>query len=338
MNFELYILVFGMSLFLTLLFVPIVGSFAIKFNAMDNPSGRKIHRKDIPLWGGVAIFIGIFGTVFIMKNVNSAFNALLTGNSGHIMRLLEGILVGSIVIMVLGMVDDVKGVAPTTKLLGQIITAMIVMQYGIKIKGLNIPFFSSYMEIPLYLVMIITVLWITGFINSVNLIDGIDGLASGVMAIATGIFFVITLYQINIQTEPMTVDRLKLASVISLAVCGSCIGFLKYNFPPAKIFLGDSGSLLLGFMAGVITITGILKTAGALTLFIPILIFGVPIFDAFISLVRRVFTRKPFMEADRDHIHHRLLYRRGWNVRKVIFRIYYVTLILGLLAVLITLL
>ena len=177
-----------------------------------------------------------------------------------------------------------------------------------------------------------------GFINSINLIDGVDGLSSGVMAIATMVFFVITLYQITVQTDPMAINRLKFVSVITLVVCGSCIGFLKFNFPPAKIFLGDSGSLLLGFMAGVITITGILKTAAALTLFVPIIIFGFPLIDALFSLIRRIFTKKSFMEADKDHIHHRLLYRRGWNAKKVNFRIYYITFILGIVAIVITLL
>jgi UDP-GlcNAc:undecaprenyl-phosphate GlcNAc-1-phosphate transferase len=121
-----------------------------------------------------------------------------------------------------------------------------------------------------------------------------------------------------------------------VVICGSCIGFLKFNFPPAKIFLGDSGSLLLGFLAGVITITGIIKVAAALTMIIPLIIFGFPIVDAVFSFLRRIFSKKSFMEPDRDHIHHRLLYRKGWNAKKVVVRIYAVTLILGIIAILIT--
>ncbi|MFC2061526.1 glycosyltransferase family 4 protein [Elusimicrobiota bacterium] len=338
MTLEFYILTFITSVFLTLLFTPVVGVFAIKFKAIDRPSGRKIHRKEIPLWGGIAIFIGIFGTIFIMKTINPVFREILYGNSGHLRRLFEGIFVGTLVIMALGIIDDVKGVVPTTKLLGQIIAAMIVMQYGIKIESLNIPFVSSYFEIPIYLTIIITVIWIIGFINSINLIDGVDGLATGVMAIAMTVFFVITLYQINIQTDPNAVEKLKFVSVLSLAVCGSCIAFLKFNFPPAKIFLGDSGSLLLGLLAGVITISGILKTAAALTLIIPIIVFGFPLLEAFFSLIRRIFIRKSFMEADKEHIHHRLLYKKGWNARKVDYRLYTITFLLGAVAIIITLL
>jgi len=334
MNGEFYLLTFIISLFLSLLFTPIVGSFAIRFNALDDPSGRKIHRKSIPLWGGLAVFAGIFGTVFILKGANKEFGEVLTGDSSYLMNLFEGIMVGAVVVMFLGIVDDLRGVAPPTKLLGQIISAMIVMQYGIKITGLNIPLLS-YFELPLYLVMAITVLWVIGFINSINLIDGIDGLAAGIMAIATLIFFVISIHQIKIQTDPHSLARLKLVSVLSLAVCGSCVGFLKFNFPPARIFLGDSGSLLLGYMAGVLTITGILKSAAALTLLVPIIIFGVPLVDTLFSVIRRLFRSRSFMEADRDHLHHRLLYRPGWNAKKVVLSIYAATLLLGGIAILI---
>ncbi len=338
MHFEFYLLAFFTSVFLALLFTPIVGSLAIRFNAIDKPSGRKIHRKEIPLWGGLAIFAGIFGTVMILKSANQDFRALLYSDSAYVLKLFEGITVGAIVITVLGVFDDLKSVAPTTKLLGQIIAAMLVIQYGITIKGLKLPFVSTYFEIPLYMGIAITVLWIIIFINSMNLIDGMDGLATGVTAIATLVFFVIAFYQMNTQTDPMVVSRLRLASVISIVLCGSCIGFLKFNFHPAKIFLGDSGSLLLGFMAGVITITGILKVAAAVTLIIPLIIFGFPILDAVFSFFRRIFSKKSFMDADRDHLHHRLLYRRGWNVKKVVLRIYLITFCLGAIAIVITLL
>ncbi|MGM0441770.1 MAG: glycosyltransferase family 4 protein [Elusimicrobiota bacterium] len=338
MHFEFYFLAFIISIFLTLLITPIVGSFAIKFKAIDKPSGRKIHRKEVPLLGGCAIFISIFTTVLILKRITPEFNALMNYNSGYILKLFEGILVGSIVITAMGIVDDFKGVIPTTKLLGQIIVAMIVMQYGIKIASIKFPFFGTYTELPIYVSMLVTILWITGFINSINLIDGVDGLAGGVVAIAFLVFFIITLYQTTVQTEPAAIKRLKFVSVLSLIICGSTLGFLKYNFPPAKIFLGDSGSLLLGFLAGVVTITGILKTAAALTLLIPIIVFGVPLLDAFLSFFRRVATRKSFMHADREHIHHRLLYKRGWNAKKVDYTIYTVTSILGAVAILITIL
>jgi len=196
---------------------------------------------------------------------------------------------------------------------------------------------SSYFDMPLYMGIAITVLWILVFINSINLIDGIDGLSTGVMAIATMVFFIITFHQMHIQAEPLVINRLKLASVMAVVLCGSCVGFLKFNFPPAKIFLGDSGSLLLGFIAGAITITGILKVAAAVTLVIPLIIFGFPIVDAVFSFLRRIFSRKSFMAADKDHLHHRLLYRKGWTAKKVVLRVYMITFVLGAMAILITL-
>ncbi|MEA3506735.1 MAG: MraY family glycosyltransferase [Elusimicrobiota bacterium] len=338
MHFDFYILTFIISVFLSLLFTPIIGSFAIKFGALDKPSGRKVHRKPIPLWGGVGVFIAVFGTIFIMSRVNSAFSELLSADGGTLRHILEGIFVSSIVVTVLGTVDDMKGVIPTTKLLGQIIAAMIVMQYGLKISGVSLPFTSIYVRLPLYAAIAVTILWLAGFMNSINLIDGVDGLATGIVAIASCIFFIITLIQLSVQTDPAAINMLRFASVLSLVLCGSSLGFLKYNFPPGKIFLGDSGSLLLGFLAGIITITGILKTAAALTLIVPVLIFGVPIGDAFFSLLRRLFHHESFMKADKDHLHHRLLYRKGWNARKVDIRIYTITFALGAVAVIITLL
>ncbi len=338
MRVEFYFLAFIISVFFTLLITPIFGSLAIKFKAIDKPSGRKIHRRQIPLWGGCAIFISIFGTIFILNRIFPEFNTLLFGDSGQILKLLEGIFVGAVVITVMGIIDDLRGVIPTTKLLGQIIVAMIVMQYGIKIASIRLPFSGTYTELPLYIAMLVTIIWITGFINSINLIDGVDGLAGGVVSIAFLIFFIITLYQTTVQSAPESINRLRFVAVLSLVICGSTAGFLKYNFPPAKIFLGDSGSLLLGFLAGVITITGILKTAGALTLIVPVLVFGVPLMDALFSFIRRIVTNKSFMTADREHLHHRLLYQRGWNAKKVDYTIYAVTAGLGLIAVLITLL
>lgn len=329
---------FAVSALISFVSTPIVALIARKYHAIDKPSGRKIHKKEIPLWGGLAVFAGVFASVQVLKWINPVFSEFYYANSGYIKQLIEGIFVGSLFILILGMVDDISGLRPTTKLLGQCAAAMIVMLYGLKIQGLSMPYLFNYWDFPIYLSIAATVFWVFLFSNSINIIDGIDGLATGVVAIAAFVFIIINYYHTAGQSDPQTVEKLKLASVLSAVLCGSCIGFLKFNFPPAKIFLGDSGSLLLGYLAAIIAMTGILKKAATFTLILPLIIFGFPIFDAFISALRRILSRKSFMEADRDHIHHKLLYKRGWSPTKVLMRLYAVTILLGAVAVLISIL
>jgi len=330
-SYRLYIFAFISSFLITLIFTPLAGVAALRFNAVDSPSGRKVHKNKIPLWGGLAVFAGIFGSILLLKFIYPSFG-INAGGSG---KLLEGIIAGAVFITVLGVVDDLRGMNPVTKLFGQVISILIVMQYGLRIEGLGVPF-ASYVSLPIFLIIFITVMWMVFFVNSINLIDGVDGLATGIMAITGFVFFIITLYQTVQQGDPAVAGRFELVAGISVVVCGSCLGFLKFNFPPAKIFLGDSGSLLLGYMAGVITVVGIMKTAATVTLAVPLIIFGVPLWDALYSLIRRLLQKKSFMEADKDHLHHRLLYRPGWTARKVSLRFYLITLLLGLAALVIT--
>ncbi len=334
--FKIYFFIFFITLFFSLLFTPLVGALAIRVNALDRPSGRKLHRRPVPLMGGVAVFISLLLGLILMRGVSSELASFIGGSAGRLPHMLEGVTAGGLVILLIGVVDDIKGVEPSTKLLGQVIAALILVHYGIKIEGISLPFSGRYLQLPVYMTLIFSVLWITAFINSFNLIDGVDGLASGVGAIAGFIFFLILIYQVGSGAGPETGERMMLAALFSLALCGACAGFLKFNFPPAKIFLGDSGSLLLGYMAAVITVMGMLKTAGALTVAVPVIVFGVPLVDTFLSFFRRVVLKKSFMDADKDHIHHRLLYKRGWNEKKVVLRIYFITALLGLAALIIT--
>ncbi len=326
-----YLLIFFTSVAVTFILTPVSGALAIRFNAVDSPSGRKVHRKTVPLWGGFAVLGGIFLPPLILGRFITGFSLDIPGSpgSGH---LLTGVFSGALFITLLGAADDLSDLSPTTKLFGQVIACLIAMQYGLRIESLRLPFSGFSFALPLMVSIIATVIWIVLFINSINLLDGLDGLAAGVTGIASLVFFIIALLQISRQTDPGALERLLPAAVLSASLCGGCLGFLKFNFPPAKIFLGDSGSLLLGYMAGALTVTGILKTAGAFTLAVPLILFGVPVLDALLSFTRRVLSRRHFMEADKDHIHHRLLYRPGWNSRKVALRIYTVTFLLGLLA------
>jgi len=226
------------------------------------------------------------------------------------------------------MSDDKKPLQPTIKLLLQIIASFTIFIYGIKISGINLPFLNKYFLFPKFLMLIFTILWIVGFTNIINLVDGLDGLAGGITVIASLTFFVVNLFQ-NIHS-----NELIFSSVFALLIAGSTLGFLYYNFFPANIFLGDSGSLFLGFMLGVITILGMLKLVASIALFIPIIVIALPIIDVILAIIRRAKKGKPIMEADSSHLHH-LLLKSGWNQREVVLFIYNITLILSIIAIVI---
>jgi UDP-GlcNAc:undecaprenyl-phosphate GlcNAc-1-phosphate transferase len=254
-----------------------------------------------------------------------------------VQRYLAGIVLGATIITILGLIDDKKGLSPITKLLGQIIGAIVLLWYGIRIVGINNPFGKTYLEFSLYLSFLITVIWTVTFINSINLIDGLDGLAGGIVAIASATFFVITLFQIDKQSNVAITNRLELVAIMAMALVGSTSGFLLYNFHPAKIFMGDTGSMFLGFILGTITIMGTLKTVATIALFIPIMVIGLPLFDTFLTILRRLKRKKPLLQADREHLHHRLL-NYGWGQKRTVLLMYGISGLLGLGAILLTLL
>ena len=337
----IYIYGFIFSLTLALLVTPLVISIAERFNVMDKPDPRKVHSRMMPRWGGISIYFGFIGSIILLYLLKiGSFRMLLNFPiekyvnvpSATIQTYLTGIIIGCTIIVFLGMIDDKKGVEPLTKLLTQIIAAMVVLQYGIKIVGFTSPFTGSYIELPIIVSTFITALWIIGFINSVNLVDGLDGLAAGIVAIAGITFFIVTVSEINVQKSVVIIKGLKLVALLSVCLVGSVLGFLRYNFSPARIFMGDTGSMLLGFIVGTLTIIGILKTTAAIALFIPIIMFGVPIMDAGFTIVRRLFNRQPIMKADKGHFHHILL-KRGWSQRKIVITIYIITALLGAVAI-----
>lgn len=342
-----YILAFLFSLIISLFIMPLVIRLAERFDIIAKPGARRIHARYIPSAGGLGIYIGFIGSLGLLYLLNIRhFRLLLSypllsyrviNPPPTIQTYLTGILIGGTIIVILGIIDDKKGVMALTKLLAQIIVAMVVLQYGIKMIGITNPFSAQYIKFPIIITTLVTAFWIIGFINSVNLVDGVDGLAGGIVAIAGITFFVITVYQIGVQGNTTIIKGLKLVAILSSCLVGSTIGFLRYNFHPARVFMGDTGSMFLGFMLGAITIIGILKTAAAIALFIPIIIFGIPIIDALFAIIRRLLNKQPLMQADRGHLHHHLL-DRGWSQRKIVISMYVVSSILGIGAILLTIL
>jgi UDP-GlcNAc:undecaprenyl-phosphate GlcNAc-1-phosphate transferase len=314
----LYLTTFLLALFLTIIFTPMVRSIASRLGAIDQPNQRKVHTKAVPRLGGIAIFLGLFLALFVGVGIATSL-----GRKIDWLNML-GIFFGSFVILVVGVIDDKHSLPPKIKFFWQTIAALIAMLLGVGITYASNPF-NGLMVIPFYISIPLTFLWIVGITNALNLIDGLDGLASGVTAISAG-----TLFFVALKTHQIG------PAFLMLALAGAALGFLKYNFFPASIFLGDSGSYLLGFILATASITGVFKTTLVVALMVPILILGVPIFDTLFAIGRRLKNKKNLFEADNKHIHHMLL-RAGFNKREAVLSIYIACFILSFIAMIMAL-
>jgi len=312
-----FLLTFLIALILTIMLIPMVRSFAPEIGAVDKPSERKIHNSNIPRLGGIAIYLGFLVAVL--------FGLLLGGVKGSVIspRPILGILLGGSIVLLTGLLDDIRHLHPLTKLLGQIAGAGIAIYFGVEISFVSNPFSGllplGYVAIPL------TLLWVVGMTNAINLIDGLDGLATGVTAISAA-----TLFFVALRTHQLG------AALLMLALAGTAIGFLRYNFFPASIFLGDSGSYFFGFVLATASIVGVFKTTLVVALIVPLLILGVPIFDTTFAIIRRLKQKKSPFAADDKHIHH-LLLRAGLSQREAVMSIYIACFLLSAIALIMAL-
>ena len=277
---------------------PLVKSFAYKIGAIDVPKdNRRMHKKPVPRLGGLAIFLGFIVSMLLFVKVD---------------HQLQGILLGASIIVVLGVVDDMSPLRAYFKFCVQIFAALVAVFHGVVIQTLSNP--NVFAESPYWdlgwLSIPITVLWIVGITNAVNLIDGLDGLATGICGIASFTMFSMAVLSGRID-----------AAALSIALFGACLAFLRYNFNPASIFLGDSGSLLLGFALGSISLLNVSRTAALTSLIIPLIVAGVPIIDTFSAIVRRRRAHISIGQADKGHIHHRLI-QEGYNQKQAVLLIY----------------
>ena len=286
---------------------------------VDHPSEeRKIHEKPTPTLGGVPIFLAIYIPLLLLYYWPNAQGDLIRERSVQLMGLLIGILM----MLLLGIYDDRKGAGHRLKFSVQIIAAVVIYYFGFQIKILSLPF-GGHIDLW-YFALPFTILWVVGITNAINLIDGIDGLAAGVSLFVAGTIFLVSL----------AFER-SFTSAISITLAGALLGFLRYNFFPAKIFMGDSGSLMVGFIISAISIRGSYKSATMVALLIPILALGVPIMDTLLAIWRRLWARKPVFSGDRDHIHHRLI-EKGLSQSKAALLLYGLTAFFGAMAFLIT--
>lgn len=295
---------------LTLGLTPLVRQLAIRVGAMDQPDKRKVHTSPMPRMGGLAIFLSFWITAFLTQPITAE---------------LKAFAFGSLLILISGIWDDMKNIRPWMKLAFQFAAALVVILAGVKVTFItnlfaDTPAILGWLSVPF------TTLWIMGMTNAVNLVDGLDGLAAGVSAIAAFTIGVIA-----------WLEGFTYVGVLSLILAASTFAFLKYNFHPAKIFMGDTGALFLGYALAVVSIMGLTKMATTVSLFLPIVVLGVPIMDTLFAIIRRLMNRMPIFAADKDHLHHRLL-AMGFSHTQAVLVVYGVCLFLSLSAIGISLL
>lgn len=294
---------------------PISIKLAHRVGAVDEPKDeRKIHNKTMPRMGGFSFIVGFFVSIIYTLATTTTIEANVN---------LWGVFLGLAVVAVVGFIDDVYHIKPWKKLLGQVIAAILVIVSGLRICYINIPFLTLY-GLNDILSIVVTFFWIIGVTNALNLIDGLDGLASGVSAIS--LLSLVVVFILNGAGE--------IPILLAVALLGGLMGFLPFNFNPAKTFMGDMGSNFLGFMLATVSMLGMAKTYALMTIIVPVVILGLPIFDTLFAMGRRILKHQSIMQADRGHIHHRLI-DAGLSQKQAVLVLYGVTALLGILAVII---
>lgn len=307
----LKVLIFAAAV--SFLLTPAVKRISYKIGAIDVPrDDRRMHDRPIPRFGGLGIYIAILLSVFVFLRPLS--------------EEVQAMILGASVIFVSGYLDDTKGLSPSMKLIFQIIASLIAIYGGIRVDTISnfMGEKGSVIDLGIFSYPI-TMLWIVGVTNAINLIDGLDGLADGISAIAGISFSIISFLLGNVEI-----------GLLCLIISGACLGFLPYNFNPASIFMGDTGALLLGYLFGVITIEGVLKTAITVSIFVPVIILAVPISDTLIAIIRRKLSGKSFATADKGHLHHRIM-EIGFSTKTTVLILYLLAFILGALAIVVSL-
>lgn len=300
------ILAFLISLVISYLITPFIINLANRIGAIDVPKDdRRVHKSPIPRLGGLGIFIGfLIPSIFLIQPDEKILATILSSG----------------IIVCMGIIDDITPIKAKTKLIIQIFCASIIVWAGIKIDFFTNPFKDNILIVLNILSIPITVFWIVGITNTVNLIDGLDGLAAGISTIAA---FMLSITAI--------ISGQEIVAILLMGVVGGAVGFLPHNFNPAKIFMGDTGSLFLGFILSVSSILGTIKGATVLAVIIPILALAIPILDTTFAIVRRYLARKPIMEADKGHLHHRLL-SKGFTQKTTVLYLYAISAFLGVSA------
>ncbi|KXG42641.1 MraY family glycosyltransferase [Tepidibacillus decaturensis] len=308
-----YLLPFIFAFFSVLILVPILRIIAFRYHFVDIPNQRKIHREPIPLLGGIAIFIGYILSSWIwIKPLN--------------LRL--AIFIAGLLIVGIGLLDDYyktrnKDLSAFPKFLIHFLIGLLLFALDIRIEGITSPLQDQFIPFPPGLSLFVTLLWVIGLMNMMNFLDGADGLASGITLISSMTLFLIAF-----------VKGQEVTPLLSAILMGSSLGFLRHNFYPAKIFMGDAGSAFLGMVLAIISIEGALKSATLISIVMVILALGVPIFDTILVLFKRIRQSKPLYIADQNHAHHRLI-RMGYTQKQAVTLIYVIGILFSMIAILV---
>lgn len=324
-----YLVVFAIAAAVTFACTPLVRRVAFRVGAVSQPSERGVHTEPMPTVGGAAMFVGFLAAMGVASRLPQ-FNQMFEGSSEP-----AGVILAGGVMFAVGMLDDLRDVSPPAKLAGQVLSGSILSLMGVSMLFFRVPFFDIVVLSP-DLAPLVTVLTVVLFANAINLVDGLDGLAAGIVAIAGAAVF---LYSDRLFKDGFLTGS-NVAPLIAMIAVGICIGFLPWNFSPARIFMGDAGAMFLGLLMAVTTITiggrADYEYSGQTffffaPLFIPLLILGVPLLDTLFSFVRRVVKRQSFAMADKDHLHHRLM-RLGHGPRRAVVMLWLWTALLSGLA------
>lgn len=309
-NWIPYLCLFAASLAVALAATPLARRIAVALDAVDYPSARRINTRPVPRMGGIAIFGGIVAA-FVVQYLGTTYlgwPAVLVPSPK--MQINYWLLVlAFLTVFFTGLLDDYRSLTPLQKLVGQVVAAVIAVAGGLVIGDISNPFAPGFVSLG-WFAYPITVIYLVSYSNIINLIDGLDGLAAGISAIAS-----LTMFALSVLAGRLD------AAALSVAVAGSSLGFLRYNFHPASIFMGDSGALTLGFALGVSSLLSVTRIAGLTTIIVPLVIAAVPIIDTFSAIVRRLRGHVSIGHADRGHIHHRLM-EEGFDQRQAVLLMY----------------
>ena len=317
---------FLLAFITTFVLTPYTIKIAKKIGALDIPKDdRRMHKKPMPKFGGPAIIIGfLISTIYLIITSSIEGNLNIFGPEDYLFKLL-GFLGGIIVLSIFCFFDDTKGIRPLVKLTGQLIAAIIVVASGIRIDNFNLPFLEGNIILSNAFSIILTIGWIIGIANAINLIDGLDGLSTGISIISCVSLLII----FALNASPL------IAIIMITALVGSLSGFLPFNFNPAKTFIGDIGTNFVGFSLSIVSILGIAKTATAFVIVLPIIVLGLPIFDTLSAIVRRLIkgkSLKAVMQADKGHLHHKLI-QKGLTQKEAVLMLYGISVACGMFAV-----
>ena len=304
---------------------PYTIKIAKKIGAVSEEKGeRRVHKKAMPKFGGAAVILGFLISVAYLITVMCIEGSFQLFSEEHYGHKLIGLFLGILIIAITGAIDDTKTLKPIPKLIGQILAAIVIVAFGIKIEHLSIPFLYK-IGLSNAFSVVLTVIWIVGVTNAINLIDGLDGLSSGISIISC--LSLLIIFALN--ESPI------IAVILTTALVGALVGFLPYNFSPAKTFIGDIGSNFLGFILAVVSILGVAKTYTAAVIVLPVIALGLPIFDTIFAIIRRLIKGKSIkavFQADRGHLHHKLV-AKGFSQKQAVLILYGISAAFGMFAV-----